>query len=333
MLQVELSEARRAAAKSPPVGSRASQEGETHNGAQIARLLAAAESRSEARVLELRSRLRTIESERAEQEESWSRSLAARTDEIERLRGMLGAQENEGRRVGEYRAEKEKLIERLEEQVRAAQAEKGDISRRVKALEKEVEGLKEGLEGREEEAKELKERIEGLMGNLEELRGKEAQLKLGNKVCLILFKLAQFDIWLLQTLREELRKVQSSAALLERQRNPGVGYWSAANPRTPLHGTTFNDSMAASSTPDLSRSATGSSQARPGTPVTPASAISNGRGRAPSTVGSTRSSMDAGGSVQGEEEVNLEYLRNVILQFLEHEKMRVSFVDCRVLAC
>jgi GRIP domain len=36
--------------------------------------------------------------------------------------------------------------------------------------------------------------------------------------------------------------------------------------------------------------------------------------------------MEVSGSVQGEEEVNLEYLRNVILQFLEHEKMRVSFI-------
>lgn len=32
-----------------------------------------------------------------------------------------------------------------------------------------------------------------------------------------------------QTLKDELRKVQSSAFLLEKQRNPGVGYWSAAN--------------------------------------------------------------------------------------------------------
>lgn len=32
-----------------------------------------------------------------------------------------------------------------------------------------------------------------------------------------------------KTLREELRKVQSSVQLMERSRNPGVGYWSAAN--------------------------------------------------------------------------------------------------------
>jgi hypothetical protein len=33
----------------------------------------------------------------------------------------------------------------------------------------------------------------------------------------------------MQTLRDELKKVQNSAALLERQRNPGVGYWAQAN--------------------------------------------------------------------------------------------------------
>ena len=33
----------------------------------------------------------------------------------------------------------------------------------------------------------------------------------------------------MQTLREELRKVQTSAALLERQRNPGVGYWAQSH--------------------------------------------------------------------------------------------------------
>jgi GRIP domain len=43
--------------------------------------------------------------------------------------------------------------------------------------------------------------------------------------------------------------------------------------------------------------------------------------------------MEVSGSLQGEEEVNLEYLRNVILQFLEHEKMRVSvpFRSARVI--
>jgi len=91
----------------------------------------------------------------------------------------------------------------------------------------------------------------------------------------------------IQTLREELRKVQSSAALLERQRNPGVGYWTTrvsenngpAEPRASLD-----------------------SPSRTSSPV-------------PSSAASTKNT---------EEEVNLEYLRNVILQFLEHKEMRVS---------
>ena len=90
---------------------------------------------------------------------------------------------------------------------------------------------------------------------------------------------------LLQTLREELRKVQSSAALLERQRNPGVGYWASktdsSSERSPM-----------SSTTELSRD----SPDRPSSPSTSKS----------------------------DEEVNYEYLRNVILQFLEHKEMRVN---------
>jgi hypothetical protein len=95
-----------------------------------------------------------------------------------------------------------------------------------------------------------------------------------------------------KTLREELRKVQSSAALLERQRNPGVGYWTTRKSE--------------SSAPSESR--TSISTPIPDSPLrvsspTPSTATSN----------------------QNEEEVNLEYLRNVILQFLEHKEMRVRF--------
>ena len=104
---------------------------------------------------------------------------------------------------------------------------------------------------------------------------------------------------LLQTLREELRKVQSSAALLERQRNPGIGYWSTS-PRT--NGFT-------QSAIDLQN---------PGQPsrnsVDEGSRTSSPRPSSPTSVT----------SMKNEEEVNLEYLRNVILQFLEHKERRVS---------
>ena len=78
-------------------------------------------------------------------------------------------------------------------------------------------------------------------------------------------------------MREELRKVQSSAAILNHQRGPGVGYWSSAN--------------------------------NAGTNIPP----------------STTSSQIAGpDSSSDHEDVNVEYLRNVILQFLEHKEMRVG---------
>ena len=83
-----------------------------------------------------------------------------------------------------------------------------------------------------------------------------------------------------QALRDELRKVQNSVTVLERQRSPGASYWTsrseASNSRTSI-----------SSIPDASSSS----------PLPPSR---NG------------------------EEINYEYLRNVVLQFLEHKEMRVG---------
>ena len=85
-----------------------------------------------------------------------------------------------------------------------------------------------------------------------------------------------------------MRKVQSSAALLERQRNPGVGYFAQ-------------------------RGESANGTATPGSPAASTATLSRTASPAPSTSG----------SANNEEEVNLEYLRNVILQFLEHKEMRV----------
>lgn len=126
----------------------------------------------------------------------------------------------------------------------------------------------------------------GVAQQLEESKAREAQARINNKVRVIplMYFNVSYSSHILQTLREELRKVQSSAALLERQRNPGVGYWaSKAESSTDLRSP-------ASSTSEL--------------PTTP-------RAESPT-------------SARSEEEVNLEYLRNVILQFLEHKEMRVS---------
>ena len=80
----------------------------------------------------------------------------------------------------------------------------------------------------------------------------------------------------MQTLREELRKVQSSAALLDRQRGPGLGYWSTGN------------------APD----AIG--------PLSPASS------RPPAS-----SRQDSPVARSYDEQVELEYIRNVIFLFRE----------------
>jgi len=127
-----------------------------------------------------------------------------------------------------------------------------------------------------------------LQTQLEESKAHENQLRVSNKVRFLCFR----DLWPIplplskQTLRDELRKVQSSAALLEKQRNPGVGYWT-----TKENGGDSRTSMS-------------SETSRPATPTQAA---------------------------KQEEEVNLEYVRNVILQFLEHKEMRVcelySFVQ------
>jgi len=98
-----------------------------------------------------------------------------------------------------------------------------------------------------------------------------------------------------QTLRDELKKVQNSAALLERQRNPGVGYWAHASPSR-------------------------SNVSRDDSPIA-GNGQSNGSSRPASPTQSV--SSETGGSRNRDEEVNLEYLRNIILQFLEHKEMRV----------
>jgi hypothetical protein len=90
-----------------------------------------------------------------------------------------------------------------------------------------------------------------------------------------------------------MRKVQSSAALLERQRNPGVGYWT---------------SRQAQSSVDVRTSISSNSSDVPSRPGSPQPAVSPVKNE----------------DAKNEQEVNLEYLRNVILQFLEHKEMRVS---------
>ncbi|KAJ7293654.1 hypothetical protein C8J57DRAFT_1429415 [Mycena rebaudengoi] len=228
----------------------------------VARLLSAAEAKYESKLGELRKNLSAVEKERNESEAQWSRKLRDKVRENDDLKHAIGTAART-RHLDEGEVDKLKdQIKDLQEEVRLHQAATAEL--RAQSL--HLEYAETSTKAQETEAS---AKIHVLEQLVEEVKAREAQLRASNK-----------------TLREELRKVQSSAALLERQRNPGVGYWTSKPEAVPPEVRT---SMSSSS-----------SDSRVASPV-PA-------------------------SPQNEEEVNLEYLRNVILQFLEHKEMRPNLV-------
>ncbi|KAL1683836.1 hypothetical protein EV122DRAFT_200636 [Schizophyllum commune] len=217
--------------------------------------------RLEAKVADLTRAVEMLERERSESEAQWSRKLREKTAEVESLRGTLGGAAEVKARGEAEAAELRAVVEKLKEEGKALRVQVKDLQE-VIAKRDELEGASRAQE------EEVAARIALLERTVEEGKTREAQLRANNK-----------------TLREELRKVQSSAALLEKQRNPGVGYWQRSSE---------NGSRTSMSSENGSR---------------PAS---------PAPTAKQSSSSD--------EEVNLEYLRNVILQFLEHKEMRPHLV-------
>lgn len=214
------------------------------------------EAKYETKIDDLTRAVATLERERGESEAQWSRKLREKSAEVDLLRGTLGGTAEVKARGEAEAAELRGVIERLQEEGRALKAQIKDLQELI-AKRDELEGSSRAQE------EEIAARISLLERTVEEGKTREAQLRASNK-----------------TLREELRKVQSSAALLEKQRNPGVGYWRAENgSRTSM---------------------------------------SSDNGSRPSSPAPTTPKSD--------EEVNLEYLRNVILQFLEHKEMRPNLV-------
>lgn len=257
---------------------------------ELARLLSEAESKYEARLSDLRSKIRSMEKERNESEEEWARNLAERGKEIERLKRLMAEKETEFLRKAKGWEESESRIGALERTLNGLKVEREELMKEKQVLETEVGVLRDAEAALKEDKLEATTRAAIMEKQLEELKSREAQLKSSVK-----------------TIREELRKVQSSAALLERQRNPGVGYW-AANGSTPGSSSRPIGSPSSERGPILNGSA-------PPSPAPPAEvAPPGGRG----STGSDQSGT--------EEAVNLEYLRNVILQFLENEKMRPDLV-------
>ncbi|KAK7064160.1 mediator of RNA polymerase II transcription subunit 5 [Favolaschia claudopus] len=233
----------------------------TTSAEEVSRLLAAAEAKYELKLADLRKNMNAVERERNESEAQWSRKLREKVRENDELKQVLGS-------AAKNRELDEDVVEKLKDQIRSLQEEVRLHQAQVEELRAQTASFQDAESSTKAQETEISAKLHSLEQLLEDHKSRETQLKTSNK-----------------TLREELRKVQSSAALLERQRNPGVGYWSresaTSDPRNSM--SSVSDSRVAS--PTLS--------------VPPK---------------------------QEEEEVNLEYLRNVILQFLEHKEMRPNLV-------
>ncbi|KAF9531988.1 hypothetical protein CPB83DRAFT_785848, partial [Crepidotus variabilis] len=245
---------------------------------EVARMISAAEAKYEVKIVEMKRNMAVLEKERSDSESDWSKKLKEKVKELEDLKRLLGS-------ATKSRETEENTIAGIKEELEKTKEANKKLQRDVAELPMlrgQIDDLERSSQKTEEE---VNMKIHVLEKNIEEHKAREAQLKQGNK-----------------TLRDELRKVQSSAALLERQRNPGVGYWTTRTgdgPSTPTN-TNVNGNT---SSPRASISGPPESPSRTGSP-------------APSTAGSNKD----------EEEVNLEYLRNVILQFLEHKEMRPHLV-------
>lgn len=105
---------------------------------EVQRLLAQAEARSEARISDLRNKIRSLESERNDAEEEWAAKLSERVRELEKLRRVISEKESESAESARTRRDKERLIDEAEE------ARKG-VEREMKALRAEVEEAKAGV--------------------------------------------------------------------------------------------------------------------------------------------------------------------------------------------
>ncbi|KAI0287030.1 peroxisomal membrane anchor protein conserved region-domain-containing protein [Russula aff. rugulosa BPL654] len=103
----------------------------------------------------------------------------------------------------------------------------------VSQLRQQIERLSSEEETSRQQLSEQVKKISNLDHQLEEITTKELQVRTHNK-----------------TLREELRKVQSSAALLDRLRGPGVGYWSSATPDVNDSSSPASSLPSSSSRPD-----------------------------------------------------------------------------------
>ncbi|KAJ4489331.1 hypothetical protein C8J55DRAFT_603658 [Lentinula edodes] len=221
----------------------------------------------------------------------------AKLTELKRVLKNTEKERNESdaewsRKLREKNQEMEKLSTRLGTAIQSKAQDHG----LVENLKVEISHLQQQIQISQNEVSQVRMQIAQLKENENTFNTRETEME--TKIKVLEQKLEEGKSRESQfrsnnkTLREELRKVQSSAALLERQRNPGIGYWTSRSESTAVAS---SDSVnSSSSTPPVGRTSSDNTRESP--------------------------------VKKEEEEVNLEYLRNVILQFLEHKEMRPNLV-------
>ncbi|GAA5932745.1 uncharacterized protein JCM15063_002191 [Sporobolomyces koalae] len=255
------------------------------------KLLAETETRHEARIRDLESRAKQLEKDRQETEEEMGRNMQDRLKEVERMRAALAQKDLD------Y-AESVQSSQKQEAKIADAEKAKANLEKRLKNLEELLKSVKEDADKAasaeiavREELSDRMQRSAELEARLEDVQTKESTLRSNNK-----------------TLREELRKLQSGVLLSEKQRHPGVGYFSSF----ASSGNGSNNNNAG--TPEAAM--TPSSVA-----ISPSASVSSlASGATGGLVGNARANGSA------DEALNFEYLRNVILQFLEKPEMRPHLI-------
>ncbi|KAJ3849834.1 hypothetical protein EV368DRAFT_46521 [Lentinula lateritia] len=220
----------------------------------------------------------------------------AKLTELKRVLKNTEKERNESdaewsRKLREKNQEMEKLSTRLGTAIQSKAQDHGHVEN----LKVEISHLQQQIQISQNEVSQVRMQIAQLKENETTFNTRETEMETKTKV--LEQKLEEVKSRESQlrsnnkTLREELRKVQSSAALLERQRNPGIGYWTSRSESTAVAS---SDSVSSSSSTPVGRTSLDNARESP--------------------------------VKKEEEEVNLEYLRNVILQFLEHKEMRPNLV-------
>lgn len=109
-------------------------------------------------------------------------------------------------------------------------------------------------------------------------------------------------------MRDELRKIQSGVLVSDKARNPGVGYFASYGQQTPKQDGSL------SSTPDVTS---------PNMSATSAPLSRLGKDASSESLSLNEANASGSANNKEDEAINFEYLRNVIMQFLENKEMRV----------